>query len=148
MKSCGAVIFRALYDEHEFLLLKNRKYYDFPKGQMEDGENPTETAIREIKEETSLENVIFIKQNEKRIYTETEPYGKHDKVARYYLCFVHDEESKKVKLPVNDELGRPEHDKFLWVDYETAHGLFNDRLRKVLNWAQKNIIKGKKYVEL
>lgn len=58
-KSCGAVIFRKTQAGLSFVLVYGGRHWGFPKGHIEKGENEKETAIREIKEETSLQ-VRFI----------------------------------------------------------------------------------------
>lgn len=59
-KSCGAIVYRKHHGNTEILLIKHIKsgYWSFPKGHMEDGEVETETARREIKEETNID--VFI----------------------------------------------------------------------------------------
>ena len=59
--SCGAVVFRRIFDEYRFLLIKNRRstHWGFPKGHMEKGETREETAMREVLEETGLHISIF-----------------------------------------------------------------------------------------
>lgn len=56
-KSCGAIVYRKHYGNTEILLIKHIKsgYWSFPKGHMEEGESETQTAIREIKEETNVD---------------------------------------------------------------------------------------------
>ena len=52
-KSCGCIIIK-----NEKVLLvyeKNRNFWGFPKGHMEEGENEIETALREVKEEVGLD---------------------------------------------------------------------------------------------
>ena len=54
-KSCGIIPFRRNGDEKEFLvLLQTNHFWSFPKGHMEAGETETETALRELLEETGL----------------------------------------------------------------------------------------------
>ena len=64
-KSCGAVIYRIKNNKIEFLLLKmGYGHTSLCKGHQEENETDEETAIREIKEETSLDvklNTDFIK---------------------------------------------------------------------------------------
>lgn len=59
-KSCGAVVFTREDKEIKFLIIKSPEgFYGFPKGHMEDNESETETALREIKEETGVDvNII------------------------------------------------------------------------------------------
>lgn len=55
-KSCGAVIYRKNKGEMEILLIKHKNggHWAFPKGHVEKKETETETALREIREETGL----------------------------------------------------------------------------------------------
>lgn len=56
-RSCGAVVYRKSHGNTEILLIKHLRSgcWSFPKGHMEEGETETETAIREIKEETNID---------------------------------------------------------------------------------------------
>lgn len=92
------------------------------------GEDPLIAARREVREETSIEDLEF-KWGE--VYKETEPYGKR-KVARYYLAVTRTE---KISLPVSPELGRPEHNEWRWVDRNTALSLASPRLQLIIRWA-------------
>ena len=61
-KSCGAIIYRRIDGELEFLSISNRGdgHWGFPKGHIEKNESEEETAIREVNEETGLQvNLIF-----------------------------------------------------------------------------------------
>lgn len=55
-KSCGALIYRDNHGEYELLLIRHRSggHWSFPKGHVENNETETETALREIREETGL----------------------------------------------------------------------------------------------
>jgi len=54
-KSCGAVIFRETPQGRQYLLVQhNASHWSFPKGHVERGEGETDTARREIREETGL----------------------------------------------------------------------------------------------
>lgn len=51
----GMIVFRRSVEGPKFLVMYHRgTYWNFPKGQIEPGETPIETAIRELKEETGL----------------------------------------------------------------------------------------------
>ncbi len=111
------------------LLLRVYSYWDCPKGVVEPGEEPLTTARREVREETALDDLEFAWGES---FTETEPYGRDGKRARYYVART---DTEGVSLPVNLELGRAEHHEWRWCDWKTAEQLVNDRLRKVLRWA-------------
>lgn len=71
--SCGGIVYQKIDQNYLFLLGKSSGYHKWilPKGRIEKGESETETALREIKEETSIigkilnPNPIF---SEKYIY--------------------------------------------------------------------------------
>ncbi len=53
--SCGAVVFSCQNMKLQYVIIKSLKgKYGFPKGHMEEGENESQTALREIYEETGL----------------------------------------------------------------------------------------------
>lgn len=126
--SCGVVIARPVSGQTRYLLLRAFSYWDFPKGMVESGEDPLQAAIREVREETGLTELDFLWG---KGYQETAPYGT-GKIARYYLAQSRDGE---VYLPVNPELGRPEHEEFRWLPYDEARAILAPRLKAILNWA-------------
>jgi bis(5'-nucleosidyl)-tetraphosphatase len=130
--SAGVVVMRRSKGEIRYLLLRCYGYWDFPKGEVEAGEEQVTTARREAEEETGLTELQFPWGD---IYTETPAYGK-GKVARYYLA---QSLSGDVYLPVSPELGEPEHHEFRWASYEEARSLVNERVGDVLDWAQAQI---------
>ncbi len=129
--SAGVVLIRREGESCYFLLLRVFNYWDFPKGEVEPGEDFLVAARRELREETGIAELDFPWGE---IFMETAPYdsGRRRKVARYYLA---ETGVREVQLPVNPELGRPEHDEYRWVTYEEGTKLLGERLRKVLRWA-------------
>jgi len=130
--SAGVVVLRRSPDGWLFLMLRAYRNWDFPKGMVEPGEDPLAAARREVREETLIEDLQF---EWGEVFKETEPYGKR-KVARYYVAATRTEE---VSLPVNPELGRPEHDEWRWVDRDTALSLASGRLQTIVRWAAQVI---------
>jgi len=58
--SCGAVVFTRKNTDILYLIIESTEgFFGFPKGHMEDGESETETALREIKEETGVDSAIL-----------------------------------------------------------------------------------------
>jgi bis(5'-nucleosidyl)-tetraphosphatase len=126
--SAGVVVVRGFPPRRRYLLLRAYRYWDFPKGLVEAQELPLQAALRELAEETGLRDAE-LRWGER--YRETEVYGR-GKVARYYLAAC---EHGDVCLPVNPELGRPEHHEFRWLDYVAARQLLVARLQPILDWA-------------
>ena len=60
-KSCGAVVFKRQKDgTSKYLVLHyGAGHWDFPKGKQEKNENEEQTALREIKEETGIDEIDF-----------------------------------------------------------------------------------------
>lgn len=126
--SCGVVVVRREEGVLYYLLLKAYQYWDFPKGQLEAGETPFQAAIREVREETTITWLDF---HWGELFFETPPY-RGGKVARYYIAQTG---ARHVELPINPELGRPEHQEFAWVRYRQAFAMVSPRVRQVLAWA-------------
>jgi bis(5'-nucleosidyl)-tetraphosphatase len=131
--SAGAVVVRNQTQGWRYLLLRVFRTWDFPKGGVEAGETPLQAAIREVEEETGLTDLEFAWGEE--MYRETLPYS-GGKIARYYLAVSR---GGPVSLPVNPELGRPEHHEFRWVAHAEAQRLLPERLQPVLQWAHESI---------
>jgi len=129
-RSAGVVVVRRHPDAWRCLLLRSFRYWDFPKGLVEAGEEPLAAAIREVEEETRLADLAF-RWGES--FHETEPYS-GGKVARYYVA---ESARGEVSLPVSPELGRAEHDEFRWLRFDAARALLVPRVQAALDWARK-----------
>ena len=57
--SCGVVLARDSDQGWMTLMLRAYQHWDFPKGLREEGEEPLQTAIREVGEETGITEVDF-----------------------------------------------------------------------------------------
>jgi bis(5'-nucleosidyl)-tetraphosphatase len=130
--SAGVVVVRRAEPDWLFLMLRAYRNWDFPKGLVENGEDPLAAARREVTEETMISDLKF---GWGETFYETAPYSRN-KVARYY---VGQTESESVTLPVQPELGRPEHHECRWMPIEEAASLASARIRPVLEWAAKTI---------
>lgn len=131
--SAGIVVVRHFSDKgYRFLLLRAYEYWDFSKGIVEPGEDPLAAAIREVEEETTLTDLDFRWGHD---FIETKPYGKN-KIARYYFA---ESPQGEVFLPATEELGKPEHDEFRWLEYNAARSLLLPRVQAVLDWAGNKI---------
>jgi 8-oxo-dGTP pyrophosphatase MutT (NUDIX family) len=126
--SAGVVVIRETREGWRYLLLRAYNHWDFPKGMVEPGEEPLAAAIREVREETLIDDLEFAWGE---VYIETQPYSR-GKVARYYLAKTR---TAEVSLPVIEALGRAEHNEFRWVDKATALRLVSPRVAPIVEWA-------------
>ena len=131
--SAGVVVVRETDDGARLLLLRAYKNWDFPKGQVETGEEVLAAAVRETREEAGIDDLEFAWGQD---YVETEPYAR-DKVARYYVARTR---AERITLPINPALGRPEHHEYRWVDLTEAFVLAPSRLRPVIAWAASKVM--------
>jgi 8-oxo-dGTP pyrophosphatase MutT (NUDIX family) len=116
----------------QYLLLRAYRNWDFPKGLVEPGEQPLDAAVREVREETTLENLAF---DWGTGFMDTGPYNK-GKISRYYIARS---DETRVHLPINPELGFPEHQEARWVRFDTALSMVSPRLVPVMHWASATI---------
>jgi bis(5'-nucleosidyl)-tetraphosphatase len=126
--SAGVVVVRETDDGWRFLLLRAFNHWDFPKGMVEAGEESRAAAIREVHEETLIDDLVF---SWGESTTRTGPYSR-GKIAEYYIAAT---SRQHVTLPVNHELGRPEHSEYRWTDFDEAIRIVSPRVRPVLEWA-------------
>jgi 8-oxo-dGTP pyrophosphatase MutT (NUDIX family) len=126
--SAGVVILHWCQDHYQYLLLRAYNYWDFPKGMVESGETPLKAAVREVNEETCITDLNF---RWGPIYRETPPYNHGRKVARYYIA---ETSNTQIYLPVNPQLGRPEHNDYRWVTRDDAWTMLTPRVQAILEW--------------
>ncbi len=130
--SCGVVIARRVDEGWLTLMLRAFHHWDFAKGIREDGEDPLQAALREVKEETGIDDLSFEWGDG---HYETGPYSK-GKVARYYLATT---TRMDVEMGISPETGEPEHDEWRWVSFDEAHDISTPRVRNVVRWARQII---------
>lgn len=111
--SAGAVIFRNGIPRRYLLLEYEsaKEYWGFPKGIVEKGERPQETARREIKEETGLLKVLFVDGFQERVH-----YFFHEGetlISKDVIYFL-------AEVPFGDVSISPEHKGFGWFPYDEA----------------------------
>ncbi|MDE7389733.1 MAG: NUDIX domain-containing protein [Lachnospiraceae bacterium] len=112
-KSCGAIVFYRAPEEVKVLLVKNKngRYWSFPKGHVELGENEKQTAIREIKEETDLDVKIHPS------FRETSDYCPFGKVRKRVVFFLAEAFTDKVHIQES------EIDYYIWVNFRQARDM-------------------------
>jgi len=132
--SAGIVVVREESGQWKFLFLRAYKNWDFPKGVVEPGEDPLDTAVRETGEEAGIHRLSF---RWGKVFKETEPYrGGEKKIARYYLAAT---SQSRVTFAVNPDIGKPEHHEYRWLPYEATRELAPQRLYPIIDWADEII---------
>jgi len=132
-KSCGAIVYRRFHGNIEILLIKhiNSGHWSFPKGHVENNETETETAKREIKEETSIDVIIDPTFRETVTYS---PRRDTIKVVVYFLA-----KARNVNFfPQEDEIAE-----IKWVDIAHATHLLTYENDKTIVAKAKTAIKEK-----
>lgn len=130
--SAGVVVLRETSAGPLFLLLRAWRYWDFPKGAVEPSETALQAAIREVQEETGIDDLEFAWGD---TFRETPPYNR-GKVARYYLARTRQE---RVVLAANPVTGVYEHMEYRWLTHGQALLLLSPRLLKILEWAMSEL---------
>ena len=135
--SCGAVVYRIIHDELRFLLIKNKRsaHWGFPKGHMEQGETPEQTAIREVLEETGIHIRILPDFSYKSDYT---IQGKVEKSVIIFLAGTKD---------VQTIIQREEIDDYIWLAYDRAVEMLRFDNDKMILTNAKNFLIENKIVE-
>jgi len=141
IQSSGVTVIDWSSQEPTVLAVRAYANWDFPKGQVDEGESLLETAIRELWEETTLASPadVSIVQG---VMAPAITYGK-GKSAKTATYFVADRTSDKDPfLPVSPELGKPENDEWRWISVSQLSTIMPRRLSPVVDflvdWTKRN----------
>ena len=137
-KSAGAIIFRMEKGKPLYLLLRypsarsKKEYWDLPKGHMEKGEEERDTVIREVREETGLQDIEFLDGFREEIRYWFQAKGqKISKTVAFYLA-----QTRQKKVTISSE-----HLGFIWLGYEEAREkLTYENAKQVLKEARDFLI--------
>ncbi|MHA1609867.1 MAG: bis(5'-nucleosyl)-tetraphosphatase [Candidatus Njordarchaeales archaeon] len=125
-RSAGAIVFRKENGKALYLLLHYPAgHWDFPKGNIEKGENELKTARREIFEETGITDIEFIFGFREKIEYHYRKGG--NLVHKEVIFFLAKTRQKEVKLSY-------EHIGYAWLRYE-------DALRRVTYESSKQVLR-------
>ncbi len=131
--SCGAVVFKNVGGIRKYLLIKNKRsnHWGFPKGHIERGETKTDTAKREVLEETGLHiNIIDG-------YSSTSEYkiaGRVEKRVTIFLAYTTDAYTVIQESEIED---------YIWLDYDNALSMLRFENDKSILISSKEFLKEK-----
>ncbi|MBR5420082.1 MAG: NUDIX domain-containing protein [Lachnospiraceae bacterium] len=124
-KSCGAIVFTYENNVRKYVILRGtgiyKAYCGFPGGHMEEGESERETAIREVKEETGLDVVLyddFRTTDEHALAREGRPNNRKENV--YFLAEYHDQKPKAQESEVSEIVLMDYHEALESFQYEAS----------------------------
>lgn len=109
--SAGVIVFRNR-PQPEYLLLDYGSHWDFPKGHIEEGEDPVATARRELREETGIQDARFVSGYMERMRYSYRRAG--EQMRKVVIYFLAETAGEAVTLS-------SEHSGYAWVSY--AEGL-------------------------
>lgn len=131
-KSCGVVLFSKKNGKTIFLLLHYPGgHWDFVKGHVDEGEEETATALRELWEETGITQATFIAEFREQI---SYSYKRSGRLSRKEVVFFL-AETDQTEVTLSHE-----HKGFKWLPYDEAKKLLTfDNAINLLDKA-KNIL--------
>jgi 8-oxo-dGTP pyrophosphatase MutT (NUDIX family) len=109
--SAGAVIFRRDGETRFLLLHYGAGHWDFVKGNVEEDEGEKETVLREIREETGIEDAVFLEDFKEKISY----FYKREKKTIYKEVIFYLAETKTEEIRLSYE-----HIGYDWLKYEDA----------------------------
>ena len=120
--SAGVILFRD-GPRREYLLLDYGTHWDFPKGHIEAGEDPSTTARRELAEETGIREVGFVPRFRQSMrYMYRKGGQSRLKVVVYFLA----------STPEGHVTLSHEHCGYAWLPYQEAMGRLTFRTARNL----------------
>ena len=130
-KSCGAVVYTAVDGEIKYLLVQMMGgHYAFPKGHVESGESESETALREIKEETGLDVSLDTAFRRSVVYS---PYADCEKEVVYFVAAAKGGDVVCQETEIRNAV---------WLGFSEAYETVTfDNDKRILAWADEYLNK-------
>ncbi|MFY7964721.1 MAG: NUDIX hydrolase [Chitinophagaceae bacterium] len=98
-------------EKGEILMMFRRGFWDLPKGKLDDGESIETCAVREVEEETGLQNVLLISFLCKTYHEYFDKWINEDVIKETWWYTMKSSSSEKL-IPQTEE----DIEKLIWVD--------------------------------
>ncbi|MAF80034.1 diadenosine tetraphosphate hydrolase [bacterium] len=134
--SAGIIIYRRTREGPKYLILyqKNR-YWNFPKGKLEEKERSFRAAIREVKEETGINYKDLRFRDYFKAYDRFVFMREGKKVSKLVMFYLAESNTSRVRI-------EDEHDGYVWLLYPDAIGLMKYKnLKDILKKANDVVIR-------
>lgn len=131
-QSAGIILLDVRQNPYRVLCLRAYANWDFPKGQLDPGEIHQQAALRELEEETgyTLDDIRMIESLLNTPESVVHGSGKRKKTSTYFYAVLENFD-KEPYLPINPDLGKPEHDEWRWVSVTDLPDLLPKRLQLI-----------------
>jgi len=112
--SVGIILYYNFPRSRKYLLVKQHQgHWGFPKGHIESGEKFMDTAIRELKEETGIRKITFLRK--KVLFRDKYSFNNtNSKIIKIVDYFIAESLVTKVKIDNNEIIN------FKWATYDKA----------------------------
>jgi|TARA_R110000824_G_scaffold357562_5_gene545096 bis(5'-nucleosidyl)-tetraphosphatase len=130
LEAAGIVVIKMFDDVPKVLILK--KYdgtWDITKGKIDKGELSFEAALREVEEESGINDLNFMWGVDSIRYGKGEVFVGLTKSDPY--------------IPINPKTNQQEHTELKFVSFKEAHQLVQDYLKNAILWAQNKVLEDK-----
>lgn len=129
VRSCGFIVFRTADDNSlQFLLMEHKSRWDLPKGHVDPGETQMECALRELHEETGIQEAdITVDADYQYSHQYEVRYSRNDyrpqmKELVIYLAQL----DRPVEIAVTEHIG------YQWFDWQPPHAIQEETIDPVL----------------
>lgn len=132
--SVGIILFYNFPRSRKYLLVKQYQgHWGFPKGHIEKGEKLIETAVRELKEETGIKKIEFIKR--KILLRDNYSFNNSNaKIIKTVDYFIAESLVEKVKIDFDEIIN------YKWMTFgKSLDRLTFKKSKKILKQANKLI---------
>lgn len=132
-KSCGAVVFTRADGPFRFVIIQSKAgIYGFPKGHMEGNETESETALREVLEETGLR----VRLLDDFRCEDSHPFECNGEVRMKHIVYFLAEYSDQIPVAQETEVSG-----IYLMDYESAMAAFQyDSSKRILAQANEFLV--------
>ncbi len=112
IKAAGGVVFN---ERKEILMIYRMKTWDLPKGKIDPGETKKEAAVREVQEETGLNEVNLVNRLTKTLHTYRQRDGR--RILKYSYWYVMETQEELLTPQAEEDI-----EEAVWISKEDFLG--------------------------